>query len=281
MRGHGVHRTSIAGAVRPAADASRRRSGGVSRRRERRSRRRPRRCGGCAPGARSARSASDGGLDARRPRRRSRGGRAAGAPDRIAAVGSAFCWPAMSGAEPCTGSNIDGRGPVGVDVAADAASPMPPVIGGGEVGDDVAEEVVGDDHVEARRVGGQEDRRGVDVQVVDGDVGELRAPPRSTSRDHTAPAWTSTLVLWTRVSFLRGRRCGAGEGVADDALDAERGVDADLGGDLVRGADAQRAAVAGVGALGALADDDEVDLARGRPAARSTPGKIRDGRRLT
>ncbi len=28
----------------------------------------------------------------------------------------------------------------------------------------------------------------------------------STIRDHTAPACTSTLVLWTRVSFLRGRR---------------------------------------------------------------------------
>src|SRR5438309_1998173 len=53
---------------------------------------------------------------------------------------------------------------------------------------------------------------------------------------------------------------GAGEGVAHDALDAERGVDRDLGGDLVRGADAQGAAVARVGALGAFADDDEVDL---------------------
>src|SRR6478736_9445522 len=62
-----------------------------------------------------------------------------------------------------------GRGPVGVDVAgrgqADAAGD-----GGGEVGDDVAEEVVGDDHVEARRVRGHEDRGGVDVQVVGGHV---------------------------------------------------------------------------------------------------------------
>ena len=30
------------------------------------------------------------------------------AVDRMAAVGSASCWPAMSGAEPWTGSNIDG-----------------------------------------------------------------------------------------------------------------------------------------------------------------------------
>src|SRR5690606_35298121 len=58
------------------------------------------------------------------------------------------------------------RGPVGVDVArrreTDAARD-----GGGEVREDVPEEVVGDDHVEARRVGHEEDRRGVDVQVVD------------------------------------------------------------------------------------------------------------------
>ena len=69
---------------------------------------------------------------------------------------------------------------------------------------------------------------------------------------------------------------GAGEGVADDALDAERGVDRDLGGDLGRRTDAQRAAVAGVGALGALADHHEVDLAgvgqRGR-GAREDPGR--------
>ena len=53
---------------------------------------------------------------------------------------------------------------------------------------------------------------------------------------------------------------GPGERVAHDALDAERGVEADLGGDLVRGADADGATGAGVRALGALADDDEVDV---------------------
>ena len=73
-----------------------------------------------------------------------------------------------------------------------------------------------------------------------------------------------------------------GEGVADDPLDAERRVEADLGGDLGGRAHADGAAVAGVGALGALADHHEVDLA-GRSAQRATvtPGKIRDGRRLT
>jgi hypothetical protein len=63
----------------------------------------------------------------------------------------------MSGAEPWTA----GR-------QADASGD-----GGGQVGEDVAEQVVGDDHVEAGGVGGQEDRGRVDVEVVDGDVGEL------------------------------------------------------------------------------------------------------------
>ena len=67
------------------------------------------------------------------------------------------------------------------------------------------------------------------------------------------------VVLVDQRQVLARAGLGAGEGVADDPLDAEPGVDADLGGDLVRGADAQRAAVADVGALGALADDDEVD----------------------
>ena len=70
---------------------------------------------------------------------------------------------------------------------------------------------------------------------------------------------TSTLVLWTSVSFLRSRRWARAK-ASRDALDTERGVDRDLGGDLVRRTDAERAAVAGVGTLGALADHHEVDI---------------------
>src|SRR5690606_28378161 len=62
----------------------------------------------------------------------------------------------------------------GVDVAAgrqaDAAAHR-----GGQVGDDVAEQVVGDDHVEAARVGHHEDGGRVDVLVGHGDLGELLA----------------------------------------------------------------------------------------------------------
>jgi len=48
------------------------------------------------------------------------------APDRMAAVGFALAVPAMSGAEPWTGSNIDGAVSVGFRFA-EAANPMPPV----------------------------------------------------------------------------------------------------------------------------------------------------------
>src|ERR1017187_4925563 len=47
------------------------------------------------------------------------------AADRIVAVGSAFCLPAMSGALPCTGSNMLGAVRSGL-IFPLAASPMPP-----------------------------------------------------------------------------------------------------------------------------------------------------------
>ena len=52
------------------------------------------------------------------------------------------------------------------------------------------------------------------------------------------------------------------EGVAHHALDADGGVEGHLGGDLEIGAGAQRASVADVRALGALAHHHEVHLAR-------------------
>src|SRR6476661_8822824 len=71
------------------------------------------------------------------------------ATEMIAARGSACPVPAMSGAEPCTGSNNDG-----------------PV----RVGEDVAEQVVGDDHVVAARILDEVDAGGVDVLVARRDV---------------------------------------------------------------------------------------------------------------
>ena len=192
--------------------------------------------------------------------------------ERMAAVGSAFDWPAMSGAEPWTGSNMLGVVRAGLMLPtggeADAAGD-----GGGDVGEDVAEEVVGDDDVEAAGVGGHEDRCGVDVLVGGLDVGELG----TDLLDGAAPQVTGVgedVVLVHEGQVPARTGLGAGERVADDALDAVAGVDADLGRDLVRGADAQGAAVARVGPLGALADHDEVDAVG---ATRSTASGL--GRR--
>ena len=114
-----------------------------------------------------------------------------------------------------------------------AASPMPPVIAAARSVRMSPNRLSVTIDVEPLRVGDQEDRRRVDVQV----VGRRRpGTPRATSakvRAHRSPACTSTLVLCTSVSCLRGRGCGPRERVPDDPLDAVRRVDADLGGDLV------------------------------------------------
>ena len=70
------------------------------------------------------------------------------AADLMAASGLAVPGPAMSWAAPWTGSNSDGPVRAGFRLA-DAAKPMPAGHGPGEVGEDVAEKIVGDDHVVA------------------------------------------------------------------------------------------------------------------------------------
>ena len=80
------------------------------------------------------------------------------------------------------------------------------------------------------------------------------------------------VVLVHERELLARPRLGPGERVPDHPLDAVRRVDRHLGGDLGRRTDPQRAAVADVRALGALADDDEVDLARVRQ--RGADGRV-------
>ena len=116
-------------------------------------------------------------------------------------MGSAFCCPRCRAPNRERARTSRERA-VGVDVArgreADATGD-----GAGQVGQDVAEEVVGDDDVEAGRVCDQEDRGRVDVQVVDRHVRVLGAPPRRRSAARATPAKDSTLVLCTSVSFAR------------------------------------------------------------------------------
>ena len=167
---------------------------------------------------------------------------------RIMATGLARPVPAMSGAVPWIGSKMpgppspseaDGREP---DAARDR---------GGEVGEDVAEQVLGDDHVVRRRLLDQLHRHRVDELVVELDVGVARPPPRRDarqSRDVSSTFALSTLVTWPR------RRRGELEAPAEDAVDLVGAVAAG-----VEGAVAVVPAVAEVEAAGQLAHDQEVE----------------------
>src|SRR5690606_6287716 len=106
----------------------------------------------------------------------------------------------------------------GVDIAAGRQADTT-ADGGGQVGDDVAEQVVGDDHVEAARVVDHVDGGGVDVLVGDLDVGEFRAhlvdsalPQRSGEAQH---------IRLVHQRQVLATLLGGGEGVAHDSLDAE------------------------------------------------------------
>ena len=96
------------------------------------------------------------------------------AADRIAPIGLATFFPASGGAEPCTGSNSDVR--AGMDVARGRHA-EPALQRAADVGDDVAEQVVGDDHLELAGILHQEHRQRVDVEVRGGDRRDTRPPP--------------------------------------------------------------------------------------------------------
>ena len=68
--------------------------------------------------------------------------------------------PAMSGAEPCTGSNSEGKRRSGLMFPAGAM----PIVGGAEVGKDVAEQIGRHDDVEP--IGMLDEMRGQDVDMI-------------------------------------------------------------------------------------------------------------------
>src|SRR5699024_6861047 len=127
-----------------------------------------------------------------------------------------------------------------------------------QVGQNVAEEVVSDNDVIARRVGNHVNGCSVDVVVVDFDVWKFRcdlingALPQVTSVDqHVGLVHQGQLLT----AVLR-----AVESITHNALNTVTGVLRNLRGHLMLSALAQGAAVAGVQALGAFADNDEVNL---------------------
>ena len=91
---------------------------------------------------------------------------------------------------------------------------------------------------------------GGDVGELGGDLVERALPQVAGERQHVG-------LVDQRQVVARPRRRQL-EGVAHAPLDTQAGVHAALGGDLVRRSPPQHTALADVGALGVLADDDEV-----------------------
>ena len=157
---------------------------------------------------------------------------------------------------------LEHRDALGVEVAArgDAHASLDHRA---EVRDDVAEHVVGDDHVEARRPVEEVDAARVDVHVVGLDVGELGRelvdhPLIQIARERQHVRLVHERELAPPVGTHREL-----EGVAHDPLDPVARVDALLHRDLVLGSLAMEASRARVQALGVLADDDHVDVLLG------------------
>ena len=145
--------------------------------------------------------------------------------------------PAMSGALPCTGSNIDGFVRV-ASILPLAARPMPPDTA-------AARSVMMSPNrlsvtITSNRpgIGDHVDRGRVDVLIGDLDVGIVPADLVDHPRPQRARVGQHVGLVYQRQ--MLAPLCRPRERVAGDALDAERGVQADLGGDLVRCADADR-----------------------------------------
>ena len=130
------------------------------------------------------------------------------AADRNIASGLAIPWPAMSGAEPCTGSNTPGWPSVAQRGAGQHAQRA------GQhrrlVAEDVAEHVLGDDHLEVPGRRHELHGRVVDQQVLELDVAgtprrAARGRPRATAGWSRA-RWPCR--RWSRASARRRTRPG-------------------------------------------------------------------------
>ena len=129
--------------------------------------------------------------------------------------------------------------------------------GTGEVGEDVAEQVVRDDHVVAAHIGDQVDAGGVDVLVGGGHVGRLGGELVDRALPQVAGEGQHVRLV-DEGEVAPGPGGGELEGEPGAALDAHAGVDRPLGRHLVGRALAEEPAFAGVGALRVLPHDHEV-----------------------
>ena len=150
------------------------------------------------------------------------------------------------------------HGLVEVDLAADGGRGQHAERAGddaGLVGEDVAEEVLGEDDVEVAGDVHEVHRHGVDELVLEGDVGVVGLRLRRRWRARAAST-SRTLALSTEVTFLRRLR-GELEGDAGDADDFGLGVA--HGVDGLAGLLVPRAGLAEVEAAEEFADEEDVD----------------------
>ncbi len=146
----------------------------------------------------------------------------------------------------------------------------------GQVADDVAEEIVGDDDVELAGVADELHGERVDEEVAGVDVGVFGADGFEDALPEIACVGHGIgLVGHAHPERLRGGACrleagatggmiaGEFEGVADDALDAFAGVDVFLDGDFVGCVLLEEPAHADVETFGVFAEDDEADVVTG------------------
>ena len=139
------------------------------------------------------------------------------APDQIWPIGLAMPLPAMSGAEPCTGSNSDGNVALGIDVGrrrdADRAAHR-----GTEVGQDVAEQVRADDDVEAAPAAARSARVrmsmwilvGADVRILRRHRAEALVPVRHRDRDAVRLGRRRDVLRRAACARARTRSAGCG-----------------------------------------------------------------------
>ena len=191
---------------------------------------------------------------------------------RMVASGLTTPLPAISGAEPWTGSNIEGKRRRGSRLALAARPMLPTRIA--EMSLRISAEQIGaHHHVEALRPADEIHRGGIHQQRLGLDLRKFR-------RHFVEGAVPEHHAVALRVGF--GDRGDALllvalhrqiEGEAHDALDAAAGKDGGLDGDLFGLMLVDEAADLGVLAFGVLAHHDEIDIAAlGPRQRRSTPG---------
>ena len=165
-----------------------------------------------------------------------------------------------------------GIGPGGIDISARGQANSA-AHRRGQVGDDVAEQVVGDDHVKTPRVGDQEDGGSIDVLichlhigVVLSDLGHDARPQLPGEGQHVGLVHQRQMLA-TPPSAL--------ERVGHHTTHPEGGVQAYLGGYFVGRSDANRTTGTGVGTFGPLAHHHEIDV--GISGERTAHSRIQPG----